>query len=337
VRAGALAAGVAAALVLASSGAAVPPQPWKMMPYYDAVNSELWLVSYPQGQGETKCAWTGTYVLNSNTNDFPLHGCARPSYLWAKTCTAAPQNVKISKRIYVPGRPLVFEASLVSLDNRPLKVMELLVNGSPALVATHSVHKVNLKGRTNVFKLGWNTLEIVAKKGPSKKCSGDENHYGVLAEIHAAFRSDIQVTAPEPSPTTSAILIQEFTIKNAGPSTFFFGTVSYNVGTTHLVEIPGVGTVIISKGPLGPPLEDCTYYRQSTYCPIDQFDPGESLTLYGRFIYAAPPAPTKFFEEFDTSWGASADTIDSKPADNGGHRLRGTCRQDAPPPCKKPS
>jgi hypothetical protein len=336
VRAGILAAAAAATLLIVGAGSAVPPLPWKMAPYYDAVNSDLVLVTYPKGSGDSRCFWTGTYVLNSNTNDFQIRGCGRASYLWAKTCTAAAQTVKISKRVYIPGRPLVFEASLLSLENRRLNVLELLVNGSPALAATHTVHKVNLKGRANLFKLGWNTFTIVARKGPSKKCDGDEPHYGVLAEIHAAFRADIQVTSPPPSNTNTAILIDQFTIKNAGPSTFFFGTVSFSVGTRHLKQIVDK-YIIIGESPLGGPLDNCMYYMTSTYCPIGQFDPGQTLTLYAHYIYDAPPEPTKFFEEFQTSWGASGDTIDSNPANSGGSRTRGVCRQADPPPCKKPS
>ena len=310
-----------------------------MAPYYDGVNSELWLVSYPTfpaGQGEKKCAWTGaSYVLNTNTNDFKLWGCARPSYVWAKTCTARAQTVRFTKRIFVPGKPALFEATLGALKDELVSLVELDVNGAPALRATHNVHKANLKGRAGLWKFGWNVLTLTARKPATKgKCNSSD--YGVLAEIHAQFRADLVAKSPPPGPNTSAILIDEITITNKGPSSTLFGTVSYTAGTTHIKEVVGQ-YVILSAGPLGPPLdEDCMYYRQSTYCPMPGLDPGESFHYYARFIYDAPPAPTPFYEEFTTAWGASADTLDPVPANGGGSRKRGTCRQAAPPPCKKP-
>ena len=334
-----LAAVATAALAAAGAGAApsdIPPTPWKMEPWYDAVNSELWLGTSGAPAGVAKCNWKGaSYVLNTNTQDFKITGCGRISYVWAKKCTAAAQTVKFTKRIFVPGKPALFEVSLGALDDKLLKELDLLVNGGTALRATHSVHKVNLKARAGLWKFGWNVLTITARK-PATKGKCDSSDYGVSAEIHAQFRSDLVATSPEPANSGSAILFTEVTITNKGPSSVLFGTVSFTVGTTHIKPVLDQ-YVILSKSALGPPLdEDCSYGRQSTFCPMPGLDPGESFHYFARFIYDIPPAPTKFFEEFDTSWGASGDTLDPNGANGGGTRKRGVCRQDAPPPCKKP-
>jgi hypothetical protein len=327
------------AVVAAVSGAevsAIPPTPWKMEPYYEAVNSELWLVSYGGPGGEKKCAWTGAWTqTNSLTQDFKLWGCARPSYIWAKTCTKAAQTVSFTKRIFVPGAPNVFEVSLGSYKNTPLKELDLLVNGGTALRATHSVHKVDLKGRAGLFKFGWNVLTVTARK-PATKEKCDQPEYAVAFEIHAAFRADLVAKSPVPAQSTSALLIDEVTITNKGPSSTLFGTVSFSAGTIHLKRVIDK-YVILSTSPIGPPLaDDCMYYSSSTYCPMPGLDPGESFHFYAHYIYDAPLPPAKFYEEFLTQWGVSQDTLDPLPANNGGKRYRGVCRQDAPPPCKKP-
>jgi hypothetical protein len=335
-----LAAAATLAVVVTGAGAApsdLPPTPWKMEPWYDAVNSELWLVSTGAPGGVAKCTWKGAaYVLNSNTNDFKLWGCARPSYIWAKTCTKAAQTVSFTKRIFVPGAPKVFEVSLGSYKNKPLKELDLLVNGGTALRATHAVHKVDLKGRAGLFKFGWNVLTVTAKK-PATKEKCDQPEYAVAFEIHAAFRADLVAKSPEPAKSDSAVLIDEVTITNKGPSTTLFGTVSFSAGTRHLKLIVDK-YIILSKSPIGGPFDDhCMYYSSSTYCPMPGLRPGESFHFYAHYIYDAPPAPTPFYEEFETQWGAAADTIDPDPASSGGKRNRGVCRQSAPPPCKKPA
>src|SRR6185295_3113963 len=101
-----------------------------------------------------------TYALNSNTNDFTLWGCGRPSFVWAKTCTEGAQSVSFTKRIFVPGKPTEFEASLYSIPGHPLSRMGLEVNGAGALSATHDVHKANLKSKSTSFKFGWNVLKL---------------------------------------------------------------------------------------------------------------------------------------------------------------------------------
>ena len=302
-----------------------------MEPYYDAHRSELWLVT--TGTGSTpRCVWTrAVIVTNPTRSDFKPWSCGNPNYIWTKRCTAAAQTVTFTKRIFVPGRPLVFEASMGSLGNR-VRVMELLVNGSPALVATHSVHKVNLKGRANLFKYGWNVLKLTARKGASKKCGPAE--YGVNAEIHAAFAADVTAEISPAVPNQTAVFIEQVTVKNKGPSSTLFGTVTFKVSTPRLKRVGGL-TIILSRGPLGAPLPDCLHAADSAYCPFPGLDPGESFTYFARYIYDAP-ATGNFYEEFSTSWGANADTIDQKTANNGGTRMRGACRQDAPPPCKKP-
>jgi hypothetical protein len=342
-----LAAAVAAAVVAAGCGAVVaagagaapsdiPPTPWKMEPWYDAVNSELWLVSNGAPAGVAKCNWTGAaYALNSNTNDFKLWGCARPSFVWKKTCTEAAQNVSFTKRIFVPGRPGVFEASLYSIPGHPLERMALEVNNVPVLTARHDIHRANLKGRSAAFKFGWNVLELSAGKGKGA-CRADVATVGVALELHLQFHADLVAKSPQPANSNTAILFDQVTITNKGPSSTNFGTVSFSVGTSHLKEVVGQW-IVISKSALGPPLDDdCKYYNTSTNCPMPGLDPGESFTFWAHYIYDAPLPPTKFYEEFLTSWGASADTLDPVPATGGGRRYRGVCRQDAPPPCKKP-
>lgn len=328
----------AAALVAALAGAAhpgtPPATPWKMEPWYDAVNSELWLVSNGAPAGISRCAWAdATYVLNSNTNDLKLWGCARPNFVWKKTCTPGAQSVSFTKRIFVPGRPGEFEASLYAIAGHPLRHMALEVNGARALSATHDVHKANLKGKSTLFKFGWNVLELSATKGKGKCESGT---VGVALEIHVAFRADLVAKSPVPAKSNSALLIDEVTITNKGPSSTLFGTVSFSAETVHLKRIIDK-YVILSKGALGAPLDDdCKYYAQSTYCSMPGLDPGESFHFYARYIYDAPLPPAKFYEEFPTQWGVSIDTLDPLTANNGGTRIRGVCRQDAPPPCKKP-
>ena len=317
--------------------------PWKMKPWYDALNSKLTLVSTTAlNSGQKNCNWPGAEgVINSNTNDFPLGGCGRPFYVWAKKCTAAAQTVDFKKKMFLPGVPAVLQASLLPYK-RPLRSMEILVNGRVLLATSRAVHKVDLKGKAGAFKFGNNVIEISARKGPSKtSCndSGHENDTGFLMELHAGFRADVVATI---DPINSAAFIQFITVKNNGPSTTDYGSVTFSVTTSKLkVTNPSIdpnAAIIITAGdPLGEPLPICMYFGSggySTYCQIDALKPGESRTYAVRYFYNAPPTGS-FFDQFTEKWGAAMDTLDPNQANNGGSRTRHACRPEGTPPCVK--
>jgi hypothetical protein len=318
--------------------------PWKMKPWYDAVNSQLTIVSgTAQSSGSKDCGWPGsTYVINSNDNDFPLAGCGRPVYVWAKRCTAAAQTVDFKKTMFLPGVPAVLEASLRHYT-RPLRSMEILVNGRLLLKTTSAARRVDLKSRAGAFRFGNNGLELVATKGPTKKaCNGSSGDTAVLMELHAEFKADLEVTIDPPNNTGTALYVQHVTVKNNGPAAVDYGSIAYKVSTSNLVPIwnsqnssgvdPNAGVVIYQGADY---IKGCMYYSQggySTYCPIDSLQPGESRTYEVKYIYKDPGR--NFSEKWTESWGASGDTLESNPSNNGGQRPRGACRPPGnPPPC----
>lgn len=338
-------------LALPAAGAPAPPCtikpgvtdcPYRMKPWYDAVNSELWLVS-TNSQFNKDCAWPGSvYVINENHPDFKPWGCGAPVYLWAKKCLTGPQTVEFKKTIFLPGAPILLKASLRPYK-RPLSSMQILVNGHVLLSATHAVHMADLRSKAHAFKYGENVIEISARKGPSKQpCNAGETDTGFLMELHAKFGADLVATVDPPENTGTALFLQHVTVKNEGPSAIDFMTVSFQVGTSKLKRYPfdpNAGVVITAGEALGgPPLHDCKYFGAggySTYCTVEGLKSGESREFGVRYIYDAP-ATGNFYEAFTESWGVAGDTFDPKVANNGGHRTRGVCRQAKPPPCVKP-
>jgi hypothetical protein len=315
-----------------------------MKPWYDAVNSKVTLVSTTAlNSGQKDCDWAGAAgVINEDTNDFPLAGCGRPFFIWAKKCTAAAQTVTFKKKMFLPGVPAVLEASLRHYK-RPLKSMEILVNGRLLLKTTTAARKIDLKGKAGAFKFGMNTIEISASKGASKQScndSGHENDTGFLMELHAEFQADLQVTIDPPNNTSSALFIQFVTVKNNGPSAMDYGSISYGVTTSHIQPIwkngagidPNAG-VVIYEGEQA--LPDCKYFSSggySTYCAIDALQPGQSRRYTVKYLYNAPTG--NFSDKWTESWGAAGDTLDPNQTSNGGSRTRGACRPAGnPPPC----
>src|SRR5581483_6475991 len=332
----ALLVGVAAfAIALPAAGASSPGGctvkpgvitdcPFRKKPWYDAVNSELWLVS-ANPQYVKECAWPGSVaVINENHPDFKQWGCGAPMYLWAKTCHAGPQTVTWTKKIILPGVPIALQASLRPYKN-PLKSMTIEVNGHVLLNATHAVHELDLRSKARAFKYGVNTIEITAAKGPSKPCNAGETDTGFLMELHAKFGADVVATIDAQNNNGSALFMQNVTVKNLGPSATDFMTVSFKVGTSRLKTYPfdpHAGVVITAGDPLGAPLPGCMYFTGATYCTVEGLEAGESRKFGVRYIYDAPPTGN-FYELFTESWGVSADTFDPKTANNGGQRPRG--------------
>jgi hypothetical protein len=316
--------------------------PWKKKVWYDAVNSKFTLVSTTVlNSGQKDCSWGAAVgVINSNTNDFPLGGCGRPFYVWSKTCTAAAQTVDFKKTVFLPGVPAVLQASL-SAYKRPLKAMEVLVNGHVIVSATHAVHKVDLKSRASAFKFGNNVIEISARKAASKKpCNGSETDTGFLVELHAEFHADYEVTIDPPNNTSSSLFIQFVTVKNNGPSASAYGSVAYAVSTGNLQPLwkngagvdPNAGVVIYAGEAV---LSNCKYFSSggySTYCVIGGLQPGQSERFTVKYLYKDPGG--NFSDKWTESWGAASDTLDPNQANNGGKRPRGACRPPGnPPPC----
>jgi hypothetical protein len=315
--------------------------PFKMKPWYDAVNSELWLVS-ANPQFSKECGWPGSVaVINENHPDFKQWGCGAPVYVWAKNCLSGPQTVTFTKKIFLPGVPIALKASLRPYKS-PLTSMSIEVNGHLLLSATHAVHKLDLRSKAHAFKFGENTIEISAKKGPSKPCNAGETDTGFLMELHAKFGADVVATIDAPNVNGTALFLQTVTVKNAGPSATGYSSVAFRVSTSRLKVFPFEpnAAVVITEGDLvqGKPLPGCKYFRTegySTFCTIDGLKPGESRTFGVRYIYDAPPTGN-FYDEFTESWGGVGDTFDPKATNNGGGRKRGVCRQAKPPPCVKP-
>ena len=234
----------------------------------------------------------------------------------------------------MPGRPTEFEASLYSIPGHPLRHMALAVNGAGALSATHDVHKANLKGKSAHFKFGWNVLTLSASKGKGA-CRADVAAVGVALELHLKFGADLVAKSPEPANNNSALLFDEVTITNKGPSSTLRD--DQLLGRDQPCEARRRQVRHHRRGPA----ERADRRRlqvllEQHVLPHAGLDPGESFHVYAHYIYNAPPAPTPFYEEFVTQWGVSADTIDPMPANNGAKHTRGVCRQSAPPPCKKP-
>jgi hypothetical protein len=313
--------------------------PWKKEPWYDPLNSELWLVTNtPTSGGAKACGWPGAaYVLNSNTNDNKLWGCGRPTFVWAKTCTAAQQTVSFTKKIFLPGAPIELEATL-QLLKKPLKSMEIDVNGHHLLTASHTVHKVNLKGKAGIFKFGYNEITIHAVKGATKKpCNTDFGDTGFLMELHAKFGADVVATIDPPNNTGTALFIQFVTVKNNGPSATDYGSVSASVSTDHLKPVTPINAnagVVIYSGETA--LDNCTYFDSSGYsttCQIPGLLPGQSERYTVKYIYNVP-ATGNFSDKWNESWGGGGDTFDPNNQNNGGTRPRGACRPPGnPPPC----
>ena len=313
--------------------------PWKMKYWYDAANSDVDLTSAPTGG----CAWAGAVAIagDSEKPDLPTGNCGSPVYLWAKTCTAAPQTVDFKKKMFLPGVPAVLEASLRPYK-RPLTSMDILVNGRVLLATSKGVRKIELKGKAGVFKFGQNTIELSARKGASKApCSA-----GVLMELHAHFAADVEATIDPPNNTGSAAFVQNVTVTNHGPSAVVDTVVSYKVTTNNLQPYwkngagidPSAGIKISATGGLGgAPIKDCGYLHgggYTTYCHnFEVLMPGQSRTYGVNYLYKVPPTGN-FSDKWTEYWNGAGDTFDPNHANDGGSRPRGACRPAGnPPPC----
>lgn len=325
-----------AALCATSLAAAKIPPEWitaQKQPYWDVSRAALELVTLDLAT-DAKCGFTGgKYVLNAG-RDYTAVACtARDgAYLWAKTCKAGAQEVKFTKRVYLPGTPLALEGSLVSLKNRRMTYMEIDVNGSAVLRTGVSVHKK--KGKTTGFKLGWNVITVRAAKGRTGPCNKSTPDTGVYGTLRATFGADVSATIPPPVRATSSSFQIPITVKNNGPSAAMVGNVAFTVGTDKLVTVPDNPNrgILLLLG--GAPLTECANFATggfSASCALGVLKAGETRTVTAIYAYKDPGG--NFSDKYKISWGAAGGLPDPKPANDGGSRDQFVCR---PGPCGPP-
>ena len=322
----------------AGAGPAELPLSWRSEPGYVAVDSELWLMTNPS------CGWVGGKLLtNENNPDWPANspGCGYVEYYWAPTCTEGPQTFTMTRRLDLPGPPADLVASLVSYHNQPMKSIELVVNGTPILTSTHSVHKVNIAAKRSAFKFGMNEIQVVAQKLPTKKpCNADTTDTGIWLALYAKFEADLVVTAKDPGRLPSALFSTTFTVTNKGPSWENYYSAGMTVSTENLLEPIKVAPSGTSFAPGSGLAKGCTAYTSGSYSTTCVFyeplAPGESRTFVVEYVYKAP-ATGNFADSFTRTYSGGGDTLDPAPANSFVSTQGGACRPvPVSGPCVKP-
>lgn len=320
---------------------------WKEPQYFDAILSELRLSTTQPGY-TTDCDWEGpedgTLAIIHSKPDFSSWNCT-PFYLWSTVCTGAAQTVVFEKRVYLPGPAQDLDVSLLSYGKAI--DMEILINGFVALKSRTDVHKRDLKDKAKLFRLGMNTFTVRARKGKTaeEKCNFARTEYGVLAQVHAKFASDIVVSDPTGAciPRIGTCVVQ-FTVKNNGPSHLEIVSASFSAYTPRLeVDDPATNKAMIMRSGAG--AKDCRYGRASTYfrrreydgysvsCSLGRMAPGESAAVSVTYVYLAPEG--EYSDWYPISLGATGDLRDPKPGNNGEIGLQSSCRP-VRRPCPNP-
>lgn len=326
------------------SSAAAAPDDWRLKPYWDAFNSQLELPLTQPGWNKD-CDWKGPaspYITNlPGQPDFPDFNCLS-SFMWAKTCKPGAQEVEFKKTVYLPGKAADLDASILSYGDRPMN-MTLEINGAVALSAVKSAHKRDLRGKEALFKSGFNTITITARKPKTgTECNRNGTEYAVTAQILARFATDMRITPP---PVSNKIPVK-LTVTNAGPADATFATIGYGLYTSYLKKTTiGSKTVAILIQGEGIDSDKCLYaysavaYKGSSYtghstsCPIEGgLKAGETRTFLAYFAIEPPAAP--YFLTFPVIWSINSDLPDARQGNNSGNRF-GYARNPAhPPECK---
>ncbi len=327
----------------ALSTTAAAPAGWLSTHYYEF--SELSLGTASPGFAQyPDCAWQGAdYVLNV-APDFTPFNCGQAEYVWAPTCKADAQTVEFKKRIWLPGKAAEFQASLVSLNDRPLIFMEIRINDDIVVHTTRSVHKRGLKTQADAFKFGWNVIKVVARKGKTGACNQGGADTGVYAHLHAKFAADLAVSRPKLTFLGNGAVTGTMTVRNHGPSVMTAGSAWFAAFTLNLKKVSDEPNYAILL--LGPAIdaETCGYSYESlyfegkdysgyrTHCLLKPLDPGESTVITIVYKYLAPAGD--FFEQWPIAWRVdSREVTDGKYGNNEGRRLQGACRPAMPPKC----
>ncbi len=339
------------ALPLISAHAAKPPDGWNHTHYFEFSELNLPTVTPDLAFTFPECVWQGTkYVLNVSPadGDFSPTNCEGVSYVWAPTCKAGLQTVVFKKRVWLPGKPIEFQASLASLNDKPLTFMEIRVNDVTVLHTKVSEHKRGLKTKASAFEFGWNDILVRARKNAPGACNQFVAEYGVYAHLHAKFAADMRIKPPEPTKLTAKIPL---VVSNTGPSTALGVGIRFSVYTPNLVRRPigGQTAAILIAGPGIDAVIKCSYTTAAftfhhenysgyqTICPIAlDLKPGETIQLFVTFAYKN--LSSTYFEKFPIAWSTSGGEVsDQRQGNNQGYRFAYACKPAHPPECKQPS